>query len=82
MRMFSGKVGSKSWSVNVCSKCDEAIIIEAVDTYTGERVAELIRLGDGKVIAYRCAKNALEARGYDPYEHGNSYDESGGIVLG
>jgi hypothetical protein len=79
MKLFEESKG-KSWSVKL-EKGNENHLI-AVDDITGQRIAYLITFKrNGVLLAQECAIKAFIAGGYDPYEHGNTFDEQGRIIV-
>lgn len=53
----------------------------AVDKETGDKIATFVTLtthkGKGPLGVCSHAKNLLEEKGYDPYQHGMDYDHEG-----
>ena len=74
-------VVKKNWSLRL-SEYGEHVRLLAVDSKTGERLATLISFGtDGLAETFVHARRALLEQGYDPYEHGNNYDEYGRLII-
>ncbi len=79
MKFFKDSVNEKSWAINLYEK---EPCLEAVDARTGESIAVLLGFGeDGRIVQCKCAQFLLERRGYNPYEHGNTFDEDGCIEI-
>lgn len=74
--------GKKSWSLRLDKITTKSCALSAVDSNTGEHIAFLIDFySDGSVVTSYNAMLALQASGYDPYEHGNRFDTGGKIII-
>ena len=83
MRLYKEKQQdvTKDWALRI-TKDDDGVRIDAVDEKTGNNVAFLISFyNDGVVSRHTSAKGAIEAEGYDPCQHNNTWDDEGRIVI-
>ena len=82
MKVYNNKKEKrKSWALTL-KQYGEDIVLEAVDSNTGERVASLLSFTiDGGINRDINVKDAMKKDNYDPYEHGNSFDKDGAIVV-
>ena len=76
----------KSWCLKLCEKSlrngIRGVFLNAVDSETGQSISQLIDFqSDGKIETLRRSFDILGKMGYDPYEHNNSFDEDGRIVI-
>ena len=72
----------KSWCLKLCESSDRDIYICAVDSETGKGITNLISfLSDGRIVRDFQSFDILGEMGYDPYEHNNSFDHNGSIVI-
>ncbi len=75
------KENNKSWSV-ILQENNGNIILSAVDSESGEWIAYLITFrADGTVVMEVGAHENFYDHEYDPFEHGNSFDEDGRIEI-
>ena len=71
----------KSWCLKLVES-DKYVRLRAVDSDTGETICCLITFfSSGKITPTPMGFHALEKEGYDPHEHGNIFNENGGIVI-
>ena len=78
MKVYKGTGQTKkSWAIELT---DDGRI-NAVDAVTGKVIACLIVFEQGVVRAIMRVNGAIEYDGYDPFEHGNKFDEEGRIVI-
>jgi hypothetical protein len=82
MRVFKKKPISKSWELVLRQSLPNVAVLGAVDSHTALRVCDLIVFEeDGKVLTSTNAKQKLEMEGYDPFEHGNQFDDQGRLLI-
>lgn len=82
MKVFKGKETQKSWALKLFPSYFGDASLDAVDSETGMVIVNLIRFErDGRVTRLQGVKAALKCDGYDPYEHGNSFNESDQIKI-
>ena len=71
----------KSWCLKL-RESDREVYIDAVDSETGEGIVRLITfLSNGRIKSMCRSCDLLRGLGYDPYEHNNSFDHNGSIVI-
>lgn len=82
MILFKGETKeNKSWSTIIDEDADD-LILTAVDSYTGKRIADLIRFEScGRVYRCKSAKSALISDHYDPDQHLNHWDKEGRLII-
>lgn len=78
MEIYKEKKIEKSWSIKL-AVIDKISRLTAVDTTTGEYICDLIVLGHVIGICPNVS-TILEKKGYNPFEHGNEYDEDDGSL--
>ncbi len=79
MKFFNEKPTKKSWAINLDPK---ERCLEAVDSETGRHIADLlVFLEKGLIRHCSYAKSCIKNEEYDPYEHGNTFDDDGRIEL-
>lgn len=82
MKIFEGNEAvKKSWSIKLINDedFDEPFLV-AVDSVTGKVIAYLINFSDnGEIVTVIDAHQDLYDNGYNPFEHGNKFDDSGRI---
>lgn len=63
---------------------NEYMVMEAVDRRTGEFLTNLFQVNQDTYSGIQSsdyAASSLGMMGYDPYEHGHSFNDKGAIVL-
>ena len=81
MKMYTEKEPSKSWALRM-QQVEKFVCLQAVDATTGEILADILSFkANGTVHRYPDVSTALQNWGYDPYEHGNSFDENGYLTM-
>jgi hypothetical protein len=83
MKLFKCKKEtiSKSWSMDFEDDLGE-VKIKAVDSITGiHLVYILIFSSSGKIYRSVNTLRRLKELGYNPYEHANSFDNEGRIII-
>lgn len=82
MKMYRKSERNKSWAIAMIADNPETVTVEAVDSVTGIWLATLIVFHSNGVVerdtsVYAC----LDGEGYDPFEHGNRFDDDGRIIV-
>lgn len=73
---------NKSWSIGQSYVDDNgSMVIPAVDSITGERLGTLWIYHEIRknIVSMRGIKTQLEYSGYDPFQHGNTFEQDGSI---
>ena len=71
----------KSWALELRSDGDHVFLC-AVDAYTGEAVSRLVSFyASGRVLTYDGAEDEIKSNGYDPYEHSNTFNQYGSLLV-
>ncbi len=79
MKFFNPQPTKKSWAITLNEKTNH---LEAVDSRKGTFIAQLIHFDKtGSIKISRNAASALITMGYDPEEHGNTFDNEGRIII-
>jgi len=84
MKIYNQKeaLNGKSWAIKLNNDSFGGVQLVAIDSLTGFTECVLIEMFEnGKIRTADCAERALESGGYDPFEHNNSFDECGAIVI-
>jgi hypothetical protein len=73
----------QSWGIRFSEKVNTAnVYILAVDMETDEHICLIQTWStNGEIFCDKGAKECLIEKGYDPFEHGNSFDEKGAIIV-
>ena len=83
MKIFekNKKRTNKSWALQL-QNYENCVRLSAVDDITGVTIAKLFIFNqNGTIYCSRFAKQTLEEKGYDPYEHKNEWNEDGSIII-
>lgn len=84
MKLFEKNQTAKSWSLELKSNevCKDKLNLVAVDSNTGNHIAYVMDFyPNGRVHICDNFAKALIRAGYDPFEHNNSYDAFGKIII-
>lgn len=81
MKIFEEGKKLKSWVLKMSEDSDEVELF-AVDATTGSHIAYLVSFyREGRVKRVCGAFDQIQQEGYDPHEHGNTWDEDGRIII-
>ena len=82
MKFYGEENLPKSWALSFKRDYSKVALI-ACDASTGSFICNMIFFHDGgKITIATSAKATIAFYGYDPFEHGNSYDEQGRLIIG
>jgi hypothetical protein len=78
----NNKKNNKSWSLKLVESPDNCTYLEAVNSETGQTAATLLVFhAEGKVKKVKNAYESLLEEEFDPFEHKNTFDENGALVI-
>jgi len=81
MKIYKEEEREKSWALELINE-ENDIVLAAVDSDTGEYIGSIIRFfADGDITPSVNLYKAFIDKGYDPYEHGNKFNDEGSISI-
>lgn len=82
MKMYRAEnTEHRSWALKL-NQDNYSVSLEAVDTNTGSPAATmLVFKNNGEIIPIKNVFHFLKKKSYNPYEHGNKWNEDGSIVI-